>query len=454
MKLSILNRALHKLSPPFLTPVTVTLIISSLVTACQHVSQDSPASDVSEATPAETSRQGLKIGALLPATGELSPIGQPMLDALPLLVETVNGCGGVNDAPVTLIIEDSQTDPTAGAEAMTKLVEIDGVHGVVGAVANPVASAVVDIAVRNRVPMISPGGTTSEFTARAEAGEFEGYWIRTTPSDVEQARASAILAIDQGLTTVATVVMNDEYGITYERAFVRAFEDLGGVVVNADNPVRIDPNAMDFDSEADEAFRDNPDAVLGVLYTEPGALFLKSAFDQELMDDVQIILTDSVQTSLLLDEVGQTAEGEYILAGTMGTIPGAVGPALENFIALWEEKFGETPGLFVAHAWDALAMMILAAQAAGEHRGEAIKTQIRSVANAPGIEVTDICEALALLRTGEDINFQGASSTMDVDYHGNVIGGGYDIWLVDPEGKISMIDKVISDQPDNLSLDD
>jgi neutral amino acid transport system substrate-binding protein len=432
----------ERLKPQSLIPLTMaTLAAGMFGVACQQASTDDPSAEATDETPAEASGDGLKLGALLPATGDLSSIGQPMLDALPLLVETVNACGGVNDAPVTLIIEDTQTDPTAGAEAMTKLTEADQVHAVVGAFASSVSSAAVDVAVRNQVPMISPGSTSPVFTERAEAGDFEGYWARTAPPDTYQARASAQLAIDNGLTNVSTAVINNDYGVGYEQAFVAAFEELGGTVVNKGNPVRYDPKATTLDSEASAAFSESPDAVLGVLYAETGSLLLKSAYQQGLKEGVQVILTDGVQTESFPADVGTTSDGKYILEGALGTVPGAAGPALADFTALWEEEFGDAPGAFVPHTWDAAAILILAAQAAGENNGAAIKDQIRNV-SAGGTEVSDVCEALELIKAGEDIDYQGASGRVDIDENGDVVGN-YDVWTVNAEGQIEVIDQVV-----------
>ncbi|NJN76436.1 MAG: ABC transporter substrate-binding protein, partial [Synechococcaceae cyanobacterium RL_1_2] len=60
---------------------------------------------------------GLKIASLAPMTGDLSSLGQNFPVAVRLAVDTVNECGGVNDAPVTLLSEDTQTDPNTGSAA-------------------------------------------------------------------------------------------------------------------------------------------------------------------------------------------------------------------------------------------------------------------------------------------------------------------------------------------------
>ncbi|MEM1426276.1 MAG: ABC transporter substrate-binding protein, partial [Cyanobacteria bacterium P01_H01_bin.130] len=325
---------------------------------------------------------GLKLGALLPATGDLSSIGQPMLEVLPLLVDQVNACGGVNGAPVELITADDQTTPTTGAEGMTKLAEVDQVAGVVGSFASSVSMAGVDVAVRNEVMMISPGSTSPLFTERAENGDFKGFWARTAPPDTYQAEALAQLASDRGYKTVATVAINNDYGVEFEQRFIQAFEALGGTVVNADNPTRYDPQAATFTTEASAAFGEKPDAVAAILYVETGALLLKAAYEQGLSEGVQNMLTDGVKTEEFPAQVGQDVDGKPIIAGAIGTVPGADGVGLAALEALIQEKLGKAPAAFVPQTWDATSLLMLAAQAAGENSGTGIQSKLRDVANA------------------------------------------------------------------------
>jgi neutral amino acid transport system substrate-binding protein len=413
-----------------------------LAAACQEAAP--PTAEQTESpsgSPAASAGGGLKIGRLLPETGDLASVGQPMLGSVTLLVETVNQCGGVNGAPVTLVTADDQTKPTAGAEAMTKLAEVDRVAGVVGSFASSVSSAAIPIAVRNKVMLISPGSTSPVFTERGAKGEFQGYWARTAPPDTYQARALARLASERGIKKAATIVINNDYGVGFEREFVEAFKKLGGTVTNESRPTRYDPNATTFDSEVQAAFSGKPEGVAAVAYAETGALLLKTAHEQGLSNGVQILLTDGSKSDQFAEQVGKTGDGKYILQGAVGTIPGADGEALQSFSKLWEEKNGGPPAAYAPQAWDATALMVLAAQAAKANTGEAIKGKVRDVANAPGTEVTDVCEALKLLSQGEEINYQGASGNVDIDENGDVVGV-YDVWSVEADGKLKTVDKV------------
>ena len=82
-----------------------------------------------------------------------------------------------------------------------------------------------------------------------------------------------------------------------------------------------------------------------------------------------------------------------------------------------------------------------AAEAADANTGEGIKSKLLEVANAPGTEVSDPCEAMKLVKQGEDINYQGASGNVDIDSNGDVIGS-YDVWKVNSDGSLDVIDKV------------
>ncbi|RMF22901.1 MAG: amino acid ABC transporter substrate-binding protein [Cyanobacteria bacterium J083] len=388
-----------------------------------------------------TQGKGLKLGALLPTTGDLSSIGQNMPLAVQLAVDTINACGGVNDNPVTVITEDTQTDPIAGSSAITKLTEVDNVAGVVGAFASSVSTAALDVAVRNRVMLISPGSTSPVFTQNAAKGDYKGFWARTAPPDTYQARALAALAYKQGFRKVSTVAINNDYGVAFERQFVAAFEKLGGKVINKNKPVRYDPKAATLDSEAKATFNGNPEAVAAILYAETGTILLKSAFQQGLMENVTLLLTDGVYSEDFTKQLGKDSSGKSIIAGALGTVPGADGKALADFSKLWQEKTGKEITAYVPHTWDATILLMLAAEAADENTGEGIKNKIREVANAPGEEVTDPCTAIQLIREGKDINYQGASGNVDIDENGDVVGN-YDVWIVNEDGSLEIIDKV------------
>ncbi len=422
------------------------LSLGVILGACQETETPKPGSNGST-SPASSATGGgapadaksLKLGSLLPSTGDLASLGGPMIAAVPLLVETVNACGGVNGAPVELVKADDQTDPAAGTEAMNRLVTVDKVAAVVGSFGSSVSMAGATVAARNKVMMVSPGSTNPDFTKKAK--DFNGYWARTAPSDAYQAPALAKLAYDKGFRKVATIVINNDYGVGFEKEFIKSFKALGGTIVNEAKPTRYDPKATTLKTEASEVFGSKPDAVAAIMYGETGSLLLKSAYEQGVSKNIPVLLTDGMYADDLAAKVGKTKEGKFAATGVIGTIPGADGTALATFSKIWEGKLKRPVGAYAAHSWDAGALIVLAAQAAKQNNGEGIRSKIREVANGPGETVTDVCKGLELLKAGKTINYQGASGNVDIDENGDVIGS-YDVWTVKDDGTIGKVSNI------------
>ena len=423
--------------------VLLTTVTSLLATSCTDPKTSGTGGTTPTASTPATSGgdlQGLKIGSLLSNTGDLASIAQPLPNAVKLAVETVNSCGGINGAPVTLVSEDDQSDPSAGTAAMTKLSEVDKVAGVVGAFGSGISTAAASVAAKNKVMIVSPGSTSPVFTDRAKKGEYQGYWARTAPPDTYQAQAMAQLAIKRGFTRVATIAINNDYGVGFEQQFVAAFKKLGGTITNEAKPTRYDAKGTTFSSEVKAAFEGKPQAVAAVVYPDTGSILLKDAYEQGLSKGVTIMLPDGAYSPKFPDQVGKSADGKFIIDGAIGTVPGAHGKALEDFNKKWTAT-GKPLTAYLQHTWDATALIMLAAQSAKTNTGEGIANKLREVAGGPGEEVSDLCQAITLLKAGKKINYQGASGNVDIDAQGDVVGT-YDIWQVQPDGTLKTIDKV------------
>jgi neutral amino acid transport system substrate-binding protein len=317
----------------------------------------------------EPAAGGLKIGAVMSYTGEFARTGQPMIEALPLLVDQVNACGGVNGQSVSLVVEDDQSQPERAASALDKLIRIDQVDVAIVGFVSSAAPEVLDIAVQNQIPIVSPGTTSPVFTEWAREGRFDRFWARTAPSDTHRAAALARMAIDRRYRNISLVVADNEDGIQFEQAFIGHFEKLGGTVLNKENPNRYDLEGEFFTTPALNAFYPSggtPDAVIAAVDLRAGPQLLRTAYDLGATGGTPIILANSFQPRTLLERVGVTFDGRYVLA--------------------------------------------------------------------------NICTGLRLV-SAQDIDFQGASGSVNLDENGDVVGN-YDVWSVNDQGKIEVIHQI------------
>lgn len=378
--------------------------------------------------------EDVTIGILYAFTGDFGIYGEPETDAMKLAVKEVNENGGVLGGKLKVIIRDTQSSEVIAREEAYMLVNVHEVPVIIGTSGSGPCMAIIDITTSNGVLQISPAVTGVEFTTYPDNDLF----FRTCPSDELQGIAMARLAIKQGYknNTASTLVLDNPYGVGFEEVFTEEFEALGGEVLES---VRYDPAATTFGSEVEKVAAVNPDFVMLCAYPETGSAILKTAYEKGYQENIDWLLSEGLMDGALAERVGKDEAGNYIIAGFKGTAPDprAAGPANETFRQNYTAEYGREPIQFCLNSYDAVAVVALAIEKAGNASGTAIRDSIREVANPPGREVSDIGEALRLIReeSWRDINYQGASGDITFDRNGDVMGS-YCEWFIADNGSI------------------
>jgi neutral amino acid transport system substrate-binding protein len=428
--------------------LAVTTTCSSLLASCEDTTKtpktgaSSPSSTTGTSAAPAASGDALKIGTLLSATGDVASIAAPLPQAVKLAVEKANACGGINGKKVEVFSEDDESKPDKGGAGMSKLADINKVAGVVGSFGSSVTSAAAVIAANKKIMLVSPGSTSPKLTEEAKKGAYSGFFARTAPSDVHQAPALAKLAFDKGLKKTAIISIKNAYGEAFEQEFIKAFKKLGGTITNESSPVRYDPKGTSFASEVKSALASKPQALAAIVYPdETGPLVIKEAYNQGLLKDVQLLFPDAGYADTFPKSVGK-GNGKFILAGALGTVPGAGGTAYKEFETAWKTT-NKPFSPYLAQSWDAANLLMLAAEAAKTNTGEGIKSKIQEVSGGSGSGevVSDVCKGIELLKAGKKINYQGASGNVDLDANGDVLGS-YDVWKIQDDGTYKVTDNV------------
>jgi neutral amino acid transport system substrate-binding protein len=428
--------------------LAVSTACSSLLAGCEET-KTTPSTGASGSPSSSTdpnaggSAGALKIGTLLPATGDTASIGAPLPEAVKLAVAKANACGGINGEKVEVVSEDDESKPDKGTAGMTKLADINKVAGVVGSFGSSVSAAAAVVAANKKVMLVSPGSTSPKLTEEAKKGSYGGFWARTAPSDVHQAPALAKLAFDKGLKKTAIISIKNAYGEAFEKEFIAAFKKLGGTITNEANLVQYDPKGTTFSSEVKSVLASKPQALAAIVYPdETGPLVVKEAYTQGLLKGVQLLFPDAGYADSFPKSVGKSSDGKFILAGALGTVPGAKGDAYKEFETAWKTT-NKPFAPYLAQSWDAANLLMLAAQAAKTNTGEGIKSKIQEVSGGTGDGevVSDVCKGIELLKAGKKINYQGASGVVDLDANGDVLGS-YDVWKIQDDGTYKVIDNV------------
>ena len=378
-----------------------------------------------EPAPDTAGGETLKIGSVLPQTGDLSFLGKERQLAISFAFDVINEAGGVNGKQIEALHRDSGTDPEVGKNAASELIDDHGVPVIIGAASSGVTMAIAEsVTIPNGVVQISPASSSRLITGL----EDNDFVFRTTFSDEITGKVAAELAREIGWDRVATTHVSNAYGSSMTSSFSEHFEALGGTVTAQ---ISHDGGQESYASELQQAAEGDSEALIAIAYTDTSHTLLREAVDDGYFGDFLLFTPQYNQE--LFDAVGADK-----FEGSFGTKAGAelTDERQWFFDNFKSRKNGNTEIPLVSESFDAGIMVALAAELADSDDPAEIRDALREIANPPGIQVgpQDIAEALELVRSGQDVNYVGASGQLDFDANGDV-SGTVEIWQI-KDGKI------------------
>jgi ABC-type branched-chain amino acid transport systems, periplasmic component len=367
-----------------------------------------------------------RVGVLQPATGDLGNLGAPIQDAGALpgvqLADT--------DYEIDIRREDTETTPEVGIERAQALADA-GYPSITGAASSGVTiAAAEDVFFEEEVVGISPASTAPSIT-----GMNPDYLLRTVPSDALQSQASAQVAFeDEGLETASTMHVNNDYGQGLNDAFIDEFENLGGEVITTEAFEKEQPS---YATLLSTVLADSPDVLFVIGYPASGEQIFRDFYENYDSEETTVLVSDGLQENDLPGNVDNP------MSNVIGTSPAAVGPGRETFNQLFQDEYGSDPSVFTAQAYDATAVHILAQLRADELTGPAVSEQIREVANPGGevIQPDTLADGLEMAENGEEIQYQGASSTVEFDENGDSVISTFEVFDFNEDG-YSVIEEI------------
>ncbi|HEY9246066.1 MAG TPA: ABC transporter substrate-binding protein, partial [Candidatus Methanoperedens sp.] len=322
--------------------------------------------NITDLTPAATENkpEQVKIGVLVTLTGALGPIGEGMENGARLAAQEINR-KGIISSNVTLIIEDTGTNPAKATEAAKKLIDMDRVQVIIGAVSSSETLAVAPYAEKSKVVMISPSSTNPKIT---QAGE---YIFRVVASDLLQGEAIADLATAKNYSKAAALVENNDYGIGMEDVFRKNFN---GTVMS----IHYETGKGDYRTELDSIKKENPDVIIYVGYPQDASVILRQAGQLGLKK--KWIAAEGIADPVMFENTDVAAQMEGMLLTTPGRSEQEEkeDPVYQDFVELYNKTYGRAPGIYSDTEYDATMLAALAIAKAGNN-GEKIKNALPEV---------------------------------------------------------------------------
>lgn len=354
----------------------------------------------------------VKLGILLGFTGPLEALAPPIGAGAELAYTHVNEQGGIVGGTITPVTGDSTcADATAAANAADRLINTDGVIGIMGAMCSGATiSAANSAGIPAGVVMISPSATSPAVTDVDD----NDLLFRTAPSDAYQGQMMSNLLMSKGIEDIAIAYVNNDYGKGFADSLEAAFTAAGGTVTA---------------NEAHEEGKSDYRAELGSLAASGSQNLVILAYAQ---GSGQTLLRQAIEGGNFNRFIGGDGmisddlfTGFDAPAGMIGTKPGTPEiPGAAVYAELAEAAGLDPTAIFAPQAYDGAFLLALAIEAKGTADTAGMAESLRAVSSAPGeiILPGEWAKAKEILAGGGDVNYEGASGSHEFDENGDVPG--------------------------------
>lgn len=311
----------------------------------------------------------IKIGAVLPLTGDIASYGKNAQSGIDLAVEEINRSGGINGKLIKVIYGNNKGTASEAVKIIKKLITVDRVSVVIGAAASSVTLSMCPIANESKVVLMSPISSSQELTTKG--GE---YFFRVCPSDAFQSRILADWMWNRRLKTVGVIYVNNAWGIGLKDEFVESYKKLGGKVAAVEASME---GQRDFRTQISKVLGAKPEALFGATYGKEGGILLKQA--KELGVKMPIFGGDVWSSPELIESAGDAAEGVYFTVPTKLT-----GDKYQQFATKYRQRYGKEPEVYAAYSYDAMNI-IAKGLAEGHMSGQQLREYLAKMPAYDGV---------------------------------------------------------------------
>lgn len=377
----------------------------------------------------------VRIGLIVPLSGELGADGPSWRDSVRIAVREVNAAGGVLPGrTVELFIENSESTAAQGVASARRLVDEEGVVAIIGdAASGPTIEIYENVTGPAQVILASGLSTSPDLTAINETLLDMGEpitFFRTVPPDDGQYDALARAMYDRACRNISIVYANNAYGTPFYEGVKLRFEQLGGTVTPTDG-VPFDEGLSEYRAQVDIVAAAMPDCIALIAYPQSAGIIVNNWASLATPPPVRWFGTDGIRQPGFATEVGNA----LLIDGFLGTSPltEPMSPAYNRFRANYQAAFGSTPVAFTSTLYDATALVLLGIAKAGTDEDPAAIWQAIQELNDPGgtvVQAGELAEGLRLVRAGRPMNYEGASGPVVIQPNGDV-EGVFELWRFD-----------------------
>ncbi|MCU1399485.1 MAG: putative transporter substrate-binding protein [Acidimicrobiales bacterium] len=396
------------------------------LTACSSPATDAPATTQVATVPtvaARTDDRVLRIGVLLPQSGEGASIGESELAAVRVAVDQATAAGGVNGQPIELVVRDEGADPVAASVGLQDLLD-NNVDVIIGPASSTAAIALAPALVQADVAACSPSASALAMDDFPDNDLF----FRTIPSDSLQAEAMAKVIEQTGETDASIAYVDDGYGRPFEAALEIALKRRG-ISVGAAVGFAVDDS--EFATEADRVARSGSGAIALIGDADAGSRVLAALAQATAGDPRDIVVNDALRepwSISLLNSVEPAARERIV-----GVSPYVRSDNADLMQAIAATDANAT-GLFATQAYDCANLFMIAAEQTGSTQADTLAAVVPGISSGGSVCAT-FADCVALIGKGRNIDYDGPSGRLALGDSGDPATGVFDVFSFDETGR-------------------
>ena len=309
-----------------------------------------------------------KVGAVFSVTGPATFLGDPEKKTAEMVAEEINASGGINGHPLDLIVYDDETNPTKCTLAVKKLINRDKVCAIIGPSASGLTMAVIPLAERQEVPMVSCAASY-KIVHNDKTGKPYPWVFKTPQTDTLAVQAIYNHMKSKGIAKVAIISVNDGYGSSGRGELIRLAPEYGITIVADEKYGAKDPNMMVQMTKIKAAA---PEAIVNWSTGPTQVTVMRDRKDLGMMD-IAFYQSHGFGSRENIELAAGAAEGVICPLGAcnVAEILPADHPqkaVTMQYMNNFTQKYNEPISSFGGHAWDALNIVAKALEAVGDDR--------------------------------------------------------------------------------------
>ncbi|MDR2433586.1 MAG: ABC transporter substrate-binding protein [Treponema sp.] len=368
------------------------LIVAVLLLACvslfaggrgQSAVPDSTASDGFDAS--WNASPTIKLGVAITLTGTQSNPGKHSEQGVDIAVEQINAAGGIHGKKIELIKYDDKGQPAEALKAITRLIEQDKVHIIMGPLSSNSVMAVGEYVNDAEVPAIGVAvgivwlnqGWTYYFRSSANTGVTATTLFKTIK--------------ESGAKTMGYFNINEEFGNNF-------IKDMDGLIAADGNKIAVTVQEKykdgdtDFTAQCVKIKQADPDCLFVASWSNDAGQLIKqvraAGYDKPIYGDTAFSAAPVRQIAGAATNNCFFANA-YVLPDSIADIdtnPSFAGKAINGYLKAYVAKYGDVPKEDNAYrSYDAINIFAKAIGNAKSLKGSDIRDAIHAISDYDGI---------------------------------------------------------------------